>query len=227
MWIAGPARRPAPAGRPGGLRLGFTLLPGMRVGLFGGSFNPAHEGHANVAETALARLNLDRVIWLVSPQNPLKSAAGAMSLNDRMASARAQARGPRMIVSDAERRIGSRYTIDILRILKARFPGVRFVWIMGADNLHSLHAWRGWAQIMREMPVAVIARPGAEIKSRFSPAARRFAFAKQPARSAVLLANRRPPAWVYLRAPLNFTSSTALRARLVVGPAKRPLKTPR
>ena len=192
----------------------MTLLPGMRVGLLGGSFNPAHDGHAHVAETALKRLGLNRVIWLVSPQNPLKPAQDSASLKARMASARGQARGPSMIVSDAESRFGSRYTIDILRILKARFPRVKFVWIMGGDNLNTLHSWRGWAQIMREMPVAVIARPGAEIKSRFSVAARRFAFAKVPSRGALTLADRPPPAWVYLRAPLNFTSSTVLRARL-------------
>jgi len=218
MWIAGPAKRIPAAGRPGGLRLGFALKPGMRVGLFGGSFNPAHDGHAHVAETALRRLRLDKVIWLVSPQNPLKSPDITAGLAARMASARRQAHGARMIVSDAESRMGSRYTIDVLRLLKARFPGVKFVWIMGADNLESLHSWRGWTQIMREMPVAVIARPGAEIKSRFSAAARRFAWAKTPSREAPILAGRTPPAWVYLRAPLNFSSSTALRARLRKAP---------
>jgi nicotinate-nucleotide adenylyltransferase len=217
MWIAGPARLIPAAGRPAGLRLGLTLAPGMRVGLFGGSFNPAHDGHAHVAQIALRRLRLDRVIWLVSPQNPLKSPAGTASLATRVASARGQARGPRMIVSDAETRLGTRYTIDVLRLFKARFPGVKFVWIMGADNLAGLHGWRGWAQIMREMPVAVIARPGAQIKSRFSPAAQRFALAQVPARAAAQLADRAPPAWVYLRAPLNFSSSTALRARLKTG----------
>lgn len=213
MWISGPARRAAAAGRPGGLRPGFFLQRGMRVGLFGGSFNPAHEGHAHVAETALARLRLDRVIWLVSPQNPLKAPSESASLAARMASARRHARNPRMIVSDVERRVGSRYTVDILRILKGRFPGVRFVWIMGGDNLNSLHGWRGWADILREMPVAVIARPGAELKSRSSPAARRFAFARLSSRAAPGLAGRAPPAWLYIRAPFNFVSSTALRAR--------------
>jgi nicotinate-nucleotide adenylyltransferase len=218
MWAAGAARRIPAAGRPAVLRPGFALRPGMRVGLFGGSFNPAHDGHAHVAQTALKRLALDRVIWLVSPQNPLKSAAETASLKQRMDSARVQARGPGMIVSDAETRIGSQFTIDTLRALKARFPGVKFVWIMGADNLSSLHRWRGWVQIMREVPVAVIARPGAEIKSRFSAAARRFAYAKIPSREAATLAGRAPPAWLYLRAPLNFTSSTALRARLRPAP---------
>ena len=217
MWISGPAKRVSAAGRPGGLRPGFVLRRGMRVGLFGGSFNPAHNGHAHVAETALTRLRLDRVIWLVSPQNPLKNAADSASLEARMASARAQARGPRMIVSDVESRAGSHYTIDILRILKARYRGVKFVWIMGGDNLNSLHSWRGWVNIMREMPVAVIARPGgAQLKSRSSPAVRRFAFARLSSREAPRLADHAPPAWLYLRAPLNFTSSTALRTRFKV-----------
>ena len=213
MWISGPAKRVSAAGRPGGLRPGFTLLPGMRVGLFGGSYNPAHEGHAHVAETALRRLKLDKVIWLVSPQNPLKSRADSASLSDRIKSAKAQAHGPHMIVSDIESRVGSHYTIDILRILKQRYPGVKFVWIMGGDNLNSLHGWRGWVNIMREIPVAVIARPGTEVKSRSSPAARRFGSARLSSREAPRLADCGAPAWLYLRAPLNFSSSTALRAR--------------
>ncbi len=219
MWFAGPARRIPVAGRPQVLRLGFDLRPGMRVGLFGGSFNPAHAGHAHVAETALRRLALDRVIWLVSPQNPLKSAHETAALSRRMQGAQSFAAGPSMIVSDAETRIGSFYTIDTLRVLKARFPGVCFVWIMGADSLASFHLWRGWTQIMGETPVAVIARPDSAIRSRFSPAARRFAFARIPASAAPTLACRRPPAWVYLQAPLNFTSSTALRRALVDGQA--------
>jgi nicotinate-nucleotide adenylyltransferase len=214
MWISGPAKRVSAAGRLGALRPGFHLERGMRVGLLGGSFNPAHEGHAHIAETALTRLGLDKVIWLVSPQNPLKSPAESASLAARLAGARRLARGPHMIVSDVEKRVGSHYTIDILRILKQRFPGVRFVWIMGGDNLNSLHGWRGWVNLMREMPVAVIARPGAEMKSRSSPAARRFAHARLSSRGSPKLAGRRAPAWLYIRAPFNFASSTALRARL-------------
>jgi nicotinate-nucleotide adenylyltransferase len=156
MWFAGPARRVAAAGRPATLRLGFALAPGMRVGLFGGSFNPAHAGHAHVAETALKRVGLDRVIWLVSPQNPLKRGHETAALDRRLRAARRFATGPAMIVSDAETKIGSAYTIDTLRVLKARFPGVRFVWIMGADSLAGFTAgaagprscarsrWRWW-----------------------------------------------------------------------------------
>jgi nicotinate-nucleotide adenylyltransferase len=201
------------------LRLGFDLEPGMRVGLFGGSFNPAHEGHAHVAETALRRLALDRVVWLVSPQNPLKPTHETEVLTRRLWGALRYAQGPSMIVSDAETRIGSHYTIDTLRVLKARYPGVCFVWIMGADSLSSFHRWRGWTQIMREAPVAVIARPHATLKSRTSPAARRFAHARLPASAAPTLPCRAPPAWVYLTGPLNFTSSTALRKALSGKPA--------
>jgi nicotinate-nucleotide adenylyltransferase len=214
MWSAGRAPRRPVAGRPAGLRLGFHLAPGMRVGLFGGSFNPAHEGHAHVAETARRRLRLDKVIWLVSPQNPLKPTHETASLAARMAGARRYARGPAMIVSDAEGRLGSQYTIDTVRALKARFPGVKFVWIMGADGLASFHRWRGWTEIMREIPVAVVSRPWVSLKSRFAPAARRFARFRRPSASAARLPGATPPAWVFLRAPLNFQSSTALRERL-------------
>jgi len=214
VWSAGKARRLPGAGRPATLRLGFTLKPGMRVGLYGGSFNPAHEGHAHVAETARKRLRLDRVIWLVSPQNPLKSRHETASLASRMAGARRMANDRAMIVSDAETKIGTRYTIDTLRLLRARFPGVRFVWLMGADSLADFHRWRGWTQIMREVPVAVVSRPWISLKSRFSPAARRFGRARLPSRRAALLPQARPPRWVFLRGPLNFQSSTALRERM-------------
>jgi nicotinate-nucleotide adenylyltransferase len=214
MWFAGPARRAPAAGRPASLRLGFTLAPGMRVGLFGGSFNPAHEGHAHVAETARQRLGLDRVIWLVSPQNPLKSSRETAPLKARMDGVRRLARGPDMIVSDAETRFGSQYSIDTIRALKARFPGVDFVWIMGADSLASFHRWRGWTQIMAEIPVAVVSRPWISMKSRFSPAARRFAHALRPAGEARLIPGSQPPTWVFLTGPLNFQSSTALRERI-------------
>ena len=213
MWFAGPVRQGPDAGRPGALRPGFHLEPGMRVGLFGGSFDPAHEGHAHVAQTALRRLRLDRVIWLVSPQNPLKRGRQPAPLTRRLAGARAQAAGPSMIVSDVESRIGAAYTLDTVRRLKARFPGVRFVWVMGSDNLAGFHRWRGWAQIMRALPLAVVARPGALHTSRIAPAARRFASARVPSRSAAILAGLPAPAWTFLSAPLNAASSTALRAR--------------
>lgn len=211
MWSARLAPRPPGPGRPPSLRLGFTLTAGMRVGLYGGSFNPAHAGHAHVARTALKRLGLDRIVWLVSPGNPLKGAGGAEGLDRRLAGARALARGRGTIVSDAERRLGSRYTIDTVRLLKARFPAVRFVWIMGADNLASFHAWRGWTRILSEVPVAVVSRPAGAPESRLSPMARRFARARLPIAAARRLAMARPPAWIYLTAPLHPASSTAVR----------------
>jgi nicotinate-nucleotide adenylyltransferase len=212
MWFAGPAPE-SPQPRHGSLDAGFHLEAGMRVGLFGGSFNPAHEGHAHVAETALLRLGLDRIVWLVSPQNPLKGAHHTAPLAKRMASARRFASGPRMIVSDFETRIGARYTIDTLRALKARFPRAKLVWLMGGDNLRCFHLWKGWTDIFETVPIAVIARPGSLIESRFAPAARRYAHARLDAREGRLLADSEVPAWIYLVAPLNPASSTAIRSR--------------
>ncbi|HZK99193.1 MAG TPA: nicotinate-nucleotide adenylyltransferase [Caulobacteraceae bacterium] len=192
-------------------KIGLALAPGMRVGLYGGSFNPAHSGHAHVAETARRRLGLGRVIWLVSPGNPLKAGQGRAGLKVRVEGAAAFARGPSMRVSDAEARLGSPYTVDTVRALKARYPTVRFVWIMGADGLAGFHAWRGWRRILNEIPVAVVARPGYGLKALGSPAARRFAGARVDERAARLLADMAPPAWMWLTAPLNAASSTAWR----------------
>ncbi len=203
-------RRAAP-GRPGALRAGPALLPGMKVGLYGGSFDPAHHGHAHVSRTALRRLGLDRVIWLVSPGNPLKSPRGAGGLERRRADAARRARGPAMVVSDLERLTGTRYTLDTVRWLKARRPGVRFVWIMGADSLGDFHRWRGWADLARTIPIAVVSRPGAALRGRLSPMARRFAPWRVPERAARTLPGHAPPAWTYLTAPYQDVSSTALR----------------
>lgn len=189
-----------------GLRPGFFLAPGMRVGLYGGSFDPAHEGHAHVAETARRRLGLDQVLWLVAPQNPLKTHAVSAPLAKRLAGARRLTRGPSMRATDIEARLGLTYTIDTVRWFKRRFPGVRFVWIMGADSLAGFHRWKGWADLMREVPVVVVSRPTIAVRSRFSPTVRRFAFARRRA-----LASARPPAWTYLAAPFHAASSTALR----------------
>ena len=212
---AGPA--PKTLGpRLGALRDGLGLQPGMAVGLFGGSFNPAHDGHAHVAETAMRHLGLDRVVWLVSPQNPLKDSRDTAPLEERIASARAAAdlaaSGPSMIVSNFETRAGTQRTVDTLRALTARHPGVRFVWLMGSDNLATFHRWRGWTDIMRMMPIAVIARPGSLHHSHTAPAAARFAAARVPADRARLLPDLEAPAWTWLTAPLNPRSSTAIRA---------------
>jgi nicotinate-nucleotide adenylyltransferase len=195
----------------------------MRVGLLGGSFNPAHQGHAHIARTALTRVGLDRVIWLVSPQNPLKSGHDTAGLHERMAGARRLASGSRMIVSDVETRLGSRYTIDLVRALRVRWPAVRFVWLMGADNLATFHLWRGWEDLARLVPLCVVARPGWALQARLSPAARRFARSRRPASEARRLPQTTPPAWIYLTAPLNFASSTVIRAgRRGDAPEKAP-----
>jgi nicotinate-nucleotide adenylyltransferase len=211
MSVARPGRAPRPTvgGRPQALRPGLHFESGMRVGLFGGSFNPAHEGHAHVAETALRRLGLDLVVWLAAPQNPLKEVAAP--LEARLASASGWA-GARHLVSDAERRLAARYTIDTVRLFKRRFPAVRFVWVMGADGLADLHRWRAWPELVREIPIAVVARPGSTLRALTSPAARRFAAARLPERAARKVPFAAPPAWVWLTGPWNWTSSTAIRA---------------
>ena len=154
------------------------------------------------------------MIWLVAPQNPLKSSDETRPLTRRRAGVRAFARDRGMIVSDVESRIGTRYTLDTVLALKARFPGVHFVWIMGADSLAGFHRWRGWTQILRAVPVAVVSRPWISLKSRSSPAARRFAAARLPFHRAKALPGLPPPAWIFLYGPLNFQSSTALRERM-------------
>jgi nicotinate-nucleotide adenylyltransferase len=210
MFQAGPAPF-KPAVARGALRDGLSLSPGMRVGLFGGSFNPPHTGHLHVAETARIRLGLDKVVWLVSPQNPLKSSGETAGLEQRMAWVRDLAHGPDMIVSDVETRIDTQWTVDTLRLLKARHPGVKFVWIMGSDNLMGFHHWKGWTDIARLMPMAVVARPGSILGSRFAPTSTFFADRRVPASRAPILAEMEAPAWVYLTAPLNPQSSTAIR----------------
>ncbi|HEY1927502.1 MAG TPA: nicotinate-nucleotide adenylyltransferase [Caulobacteraceae bacterium] len=214
------ARRPA-AGRPLATRTPLRLAPGLRVGLYGGSFNPPHLGHAHVADYVRRRLRLDRILWLVTPGNPLKDDSDLEPLAARMAEVRALAGSRDSIVTDLERRVGSRYTVDTVRWLKARYPGVRFVWIMGADNLAGFHRWKGWVDLMREIPVAVVSRPELALKSRFAPAARRFASRRLPLEAAALLPDQAPPAWVYIPAPFRFVSSTALRkSRLKNGRAR-------
>ena len=192
-------------------RFGPQALAGQRIGLLGGSFDPPHAGHVHVTRRALAGFGLDRVWWLVSPGNPLKPDAPA-AMARRVAAARALVRHPRVVVSDVEARLGTRYTAATLRALIARYPGVRFVWLMGADNLAGFHRWEDWAEIMHMVPVGVLARPGEQLRAGLSPAARRFARWRLPASAARGLAGRRPPAWVLLPGAMLDLSSTALRA---------------
>jgi nicotinate-nucleotide adenylyltransferase len=184
---------------------------GLKVGLLGGSFDPAHAGHAHVAETALRRLGLDYVWWLVSPQNPLKRNSSPLSA--RLTSARSVASGSDMIVTDIETQLGTTYTIDTLKALKKRFPGALFVWLMGADNLAGFEHWRGWEEIAALVPICVVSRPGAGPRARLGRLARRFPQARLPAHNAMRTPFAKPPVWVYLPARWNALSSTVLRAR--------------
>ena len=194
---------------------GLARLPratrGMRIGLYGGSFNPAHEGHRLVSLLALKRLGLDRVWWIVTPGNPLKSTGELASLAERVADAREVSAHPRIDVTDFEQAVGSRYTVDTLAFLKRRYPGVDFVWIMGGDNLAGFHRWRGWREIARMMPIAVIDRPGWTLKATHSRAAAALAFAQVDEGSAAALPMLRPPAWTFIHGPRSYASSTELR----------------
>jgi nicotinate-nucleotide adenylyltransferase len=184
----------------------------MRVGLLGGSFNPAHAGHLHVIEQARRRLRLDQVWLLVSPGNPLKSPRGMAEFEQRLASARRLADGRRVLVSAIEAVFGTRYTIDTLRRLLRQFPRVRFVWLMGADLLEQLPRWRRWLAFAHHVPLAVLPRPGFNYRALWGHAARRFAHARRPTRFAPVLAELPPPAWVFLCVPQHAASATAIRA---------------
>lgn len=184
-----------------------------RVGLLGGSFNPAHEGHLHISRLALDRLGLDELWWLVSPQNPLKPTAGMAPFGQRLAAARSVASDPRIRVTDIERDLGTRYTVDTIGALQARFPEHRFVWVAGADILAEIHRWKDWRRLFRTVAIAVFARPTYSFRALASIAARRFAADRVPENRARRLAGKRLPAWVYLRTPVNPTSATAIRKR--------------
>lgn len=185
---------------------------GQTIGLLGGSFDPAHEGHVKITKSALRRFGLDRVWWMVSPGNPLKT-RGPAPMVQRIARARLVMRDPRVVITGIERNLGTRYTAQTLRSLLAIYPGVRFVWLMGADNLAQFHQWQDWQWIMQTVPVGVLARPGSRIDGRMSKAAQVYDFAKLPARASHLLPRMQAPAWCFLNIAMNDQSSTQIRAR--------------
>jgi nicotinate-nucleotide adenylyltransferase len=194
--------------------LGGRLPPaGARIGLLGGSFNPAHDGHRQISLEALKRLGLDELWWLVSPQNPLKPVAGMAPLDDRLVRARAVARHPRIRATGIEELLASHYTADTLRALTRRFPRVRFVWLMGADNLMQLTEWKDWSEIFHTVAVAVFDRPSYSLRACAAKAARRFARHRLDERQARELAGRAPPAWVFIHSRLSALSATRIRAR--------------
>ncbi len=192
----------------------------MRVGLLGGSFNPAHRGHRHVAELALRRLRLDEVWLLVSPGNPLKPVAGMAEFAARLASADAIG-SRRILASTLEMAWGTRYTIDTARMLLRRFPQTCFVWLMGADNLVQFPHWRGWLEIARLMPFAVLPRPTYNHAALAGQAARRLRRFRRDARAAPTLCGAQPPAWIFLPAPQHPESATAIRK---VGAARTPVQ---
>lgn len=184
----------------------------QRIGLLGGSFNPAHEGHRLVSLAALRRLGLDRVWWLVTPGNPLKAGQATPPLAGRVAVARAVARHPRIAVTGVEAALGTRYAVDTVRALRRRCPGVRFVWLMGADILAELPRWHRWRSFLAAVPVAVVDRPGSTLNAARGPAAAVLARGRVRESAAKALPLATPPAFVFLHGPRSAASSTRLRA---------------
>ena len=200
----------APGGGEG-VRRGAGLR-GRRIGLLGGSFNPAHGGHLHISRLGLQLLGLDEVWWLVSPQNPLKPTVGMAPFAERLAEAREVAVDERRIVVSAiEAELGSTYTADTLRTLCRRFPHTRFVWLMGGDNLAQFPHWKQWQDIFRTVPIAVFARPGASAKALAGMPARRFARWRILPAAARRLAVMPPPAWVFFHTRLDPRSATRIR----------------
>lgn len=183
---------------------------GQVVGLLGGSFDPAHDGHVHITRAALSRFGLDRVWWLVSPANPLKK-HGPAPLADRIARAKKVMTHPQVAVTDIEAHLGTRYTAQTIAALQTCYPDVRFVWLMGADNLAQFHRWQDWQDIMARVPVGVLARPGDRISARTSRAARQYRENRLIGRAAALLGKADAPAWAFINLPMSQTSSTAIR----------------
>jgi nicotinate-nucleotide adenylyltransferase len=185
--------------------------PGMRIGIFGGSFDPPHAGHLAVSHVALRALGLDQVWWLVSPKNPLKPTAPSQDLARRIDAARRLADHPRIHVTGIEAALGTQYTVDTIGELILRLNGIDLVWMMGADSLADFHHWRDWSAIAASVPIAVFNRPGSALRALASPAAKSLSKARIPERAAATLAQTPAPAWVFLSKPHIPLSSTALR----------------
>jgi nicotinate-nucleotide adenylyltransferase len=185
---------------------------GLAVGLFGGSFNPPHAGHALVAEIALRRLALDQLWWIVTPGNPLKSGNELAPLAERLMLSEQTAQNPRIKVTAFEAAHHVRYTADTLALVRARNPGVDFVWVMGADGLRDFHRWQRWRKIVMTFPIAVIDRPGSTLSFLSSMVAKFFDYARVDEIDAPRLARMKAPAWTFIHGPRSMLSSTAIRA---------------
>ncbi len=205
---------------PRAASLGFVRLPpfgpGQTIGLLGGSFNPPHDGHLLISELALRHLGLDRLWWLATPGNPLKSQGELAELRTRLEAARALARDPKISVTGIEAEIGSRFTYDTLRWLRRRARGANFVWIMGADNLVQFHRWRHWREIADLVPILVVDRPGSTLRAASSRAAQALARWRCRESDARRFARLRPPALLFLHGPRSQLSSTVLRNHATV-----------
>jgi len=186
--------------------------PGQVIGLLGGSFDPAHEGHAHITREAIKRFGLDQAWWLVSPGNPLKT-RGPAEIDKRLTHARQVMQHPRVRITDLEARIGTRYTAQTIARLQQLYPGVRFVWLMGADNLVQFSQWQDWQEIMRSVPVGVLARPGQRISARSSKTARVFRNFRLRRAASRLLGRSTAPQWCFLNVPMVDHSSTEIRKR--------------
>ncbi len=186
---------------------------GLAIGLLGGSFNPAHEGHLHISRLALSRLALDQVWWLVSPQNPLKPATAMAPFDERLAGARSVALDHRIHATGIEAELGTQYSADTLAALVRRYRRTRFVWLMGADNLLQIPKWRRWTQIFHTVPIAIFARPSYSFQALSGQAAYRFGRCRVQEGAAWHLADMEPPAWVYFHTRLSPVSATQLRAR--------------
>jgi nicotinate-nucleotide adenylyltransferase len=185
--------------------------PGLRIGLLGGSFNPAHDGHLQISLEALKKLELDWIWWLVSTQNPLKGNNDTKPLADRLEAASHFANHPRILVSDLEHQLGTQYTIDTINRMKTLWPQTRFVWLMGADILPQLPQWKNWTQLMETIPIAVFDRPGFDLQALNSQAAQRYSNNRWDESDAAGLATTTAPAWCFIHGSLHPQSSTALR----------------
>lgn len=185
--------------------------PGSTVGLLGGSFDPAHEGHARITRAALRRFGLDRVWWLVTPGNPLKS-RGPAPMQARLDRAREVMQHPRVTITGIEEALGTRYTAETIAALQIKFPKLHFTWLMGADNLAQFHLWQQWRDIAERVPIGVLARPGERVAARLSPAAQMLRHARIPAVHSQSLARAIPPAWCFINIQMSDISSTEIRA---------------
>ncbi|MCV2878079.1 nicotinate-nucleotide adenylyltransferase [Sedimentimonas flavescens] len=195
------------------MKQGFPIAaPGMRIGILGGSFDPAHEGHAHITHQAIRHFGLDRVWWMLSPGNPLK-ARGPAPMALRIAQARRIIPDPRVDITDLETRLGTRYTAETLSRLLPLYRGVQFVWLMGADNLVQFDRWDNWQEIMQMVPVGVLARPGSRLAGKCARAARIFDAHRLPAEQSHRLPLAQPPAWCFVDMPMSDLSSSAIRAR--------------